>query len=159
MRAIDASSMIYAWDNYPITHFPKLWDWLSEEIDAGRLYMPHAAFGEVGHKLPDCQNWLAGCRCHVAPENNQVVQTALQIKQLLGIQNDQYHPDGVGENDVLIIATAKINGHMLVSNENRQPLLPTNLKRFKIPAVCSLGPVGVTCNNFVEYFKASGKVF
>jgi len=159
MRVIDASSTIFAWDNYPITHFPKLWEWLASEFEAGTLYMPNAAFGEVGHKVPDCQNWLTDCSCQVAPETNQIVQAAYQIKQLLGIQNDQFHPDGVDENDVLIIATAKANGHMLVSNENKQPTLPANMKRLRIPAVCDLTPVGVTCNNFVEYFKASGKVF
>ena len=159
MRVFDASSTIYAWDNYPITHFPKLWDWLGAEFDAGTLYMPNVAFGEVGHKVPDCRDWLANCNCEVVAATNQIVQAALQIKQLLGIQNDQFHPDGVDENDVLIVATAKVNGHALVSNENRQPTLPANLKRLKIPAVCNLATVSVNCNNFVEFFKASGKVF
>ena len=159
MRAIDASSIIYAWDNYPITHFPKLWGWLGEEVEAEALYIPNAAFAEVGHKVPDCCAWLIDNGCEVVKETNQILQVALTIKQLLAIQNDQYHPDGVDESDVLIIATAKANGHALVSNESRQPNLPQNLKRMKIPAVCGLSGVDVTCNNFIEYFKASGKVF
>lgn len=159
MPAIDASSMIHAWDTYPITHFPKLWSWLSEEVGAQALYLPNAAFAEVGHKVPDCCTWLNDCKCNVEKESNQILQAALNIKQLLGIQNDQYHSDGVDENDILIIATAKVNGHALISNENRQAKLPTNLKRYKIPTVCGYASVGVVCNNFIEYLKASGKVF
>lgn len=159
MPAIDASSMIHAWDNYPITNFPKLWDWLAAEVTAKTFYLPNAAFTEVGHKLADCCTWLNDCKCDVVKESNPILQAALNIKQVLGIQNDQYHQDGVDENDVLIIATARVNGHMLISNENRQPTLPANLKRYKIPAVCSHANVGVTCNNFIEYLKASGKVF
>lgn len=159
MQAIDASSMIHAWDNYPITHFPRMWDWLANEVGEQRLYLPNAAFTEVGHKVPDCCAWLNGCNCGVTKESNAILQAALSIKQLLGIQNDQYHQDGVDENDVLIIATAKVNGHALISNESRQTRLPNNLKRYKIPAVCSHANVGVNCNNFIEYLKASNKVF
>jgi hypothetical protein len=159
MRAIDASSLIYAWDNYPLSHFPKLWEWLAGEIEGDDLYIPNAAFIEVGHKVPECAAWLVECECTVATETNEVLQAALSIKQALGIENDLYHADGVDESDVLIIATAKTKGQSLVSNESRQPLLPQNMKRWKIPAVCNLEAVGVTCRNFVEYFKASGKTF
>jgi predicted nucleic acid-binding protein len=159
MRAIDASSLIYAWDNYPLSHFPKLWTWLADEIEKDDLYVPNAAFIEVGHKLPDCSAWLVECECTVATETHQVLQAALAIKLALGIENDKYHPNGVDENDILIIATAKTKAQALVSNESRQPLLPSNMKRWKIPAVCALKEVGVACNDFVEYFKDSGKVF
>jgi len=32
MSLFDASSIIYAWDNYPPELFPPLWDWLEEEL-------------------------------------------------------------------------------------------------------------------------------
>src|SRR5690349_3688573 len=99
MRAIDASSLIYAWDNYPLSHFPRLWEWLSDEIEKGELYTPNVAFIEVGHKVPDCSAWLVECECTVAKETHQILNAALAIRHVLGIQNDKYHPNGVDEND------------------------------------------------------------
>ena len=32
MQTFDASSMIYAWDNYPIEQFPPLWDWMGVQV-------------------------------------------------------------------------------------------------------------------------------
>lgn len=40
MQVFDASSMIYAWDNYPEGQFPGLWKWVEtgvEELDQARL--------------------------------------------------------------------------------------------------------------------------
>ncbi|MGH8063553.1 MAG: DUF4411 family protein, partial [Pseudoxanthomonas sp.] len=86
------------------------------------------------------------------------VTESLAINAQLGIQNDQYG-SGVDANDVIIIATAKSSGCELVSNESRQPSLPSDLKKYKIPAVCSLQPVSVACLNFAELIRASNKVF
>ena len=53
MRVFDASSMIYAWDNYPIQQFPPLWRWMAEQIERGFLVMPSIAFDEFfERKLP-----------------------------------------------------------------------------------------------------------
>ncbi|MGA7750011.1 MAG: DUF4411 family protein, partial [Gallionella sp.] len=58
MLVFDASSMIYAWDNYPIGQFPGLWEWMATQIEAKQLVMPSVAFEEVGHKAPECGAWL-----------------------------------------------------------------------------------------------------
>ena len=84
---------------------------------------------------------------------------ANRIKTIIGVANDNYHPKGVGENDILIIATAKIEEIDLVSDEGRQAQVPLELQKRKIPSVCDIDTVDVTCNNFVEYFKDSGRVF
>ena len=58
MPVFDASSMMYAWDNYPESQFPPLWNWIESEINNNRLSMPSVAVDEVGHKAPDCKAWL-----------------------------------------------------------------------------------------------------
>lgn len=159
MRVFDASSMIYAWDNYPIGQFPGLWEWMAGQIESQQLVMPSVAFGEVSHKTPECGEWLKDNDLERLEINNAILQDAKRIKGLLGIRDDNYHPKGVGENDILIIATARQHGAELVSDEERQTNLPQVSSKRKIPAVCAMQTVSVSCINFIEYIKASGAVF
>lgn len=160
MQVFDASSMIYAWDNYPIEQFPGLWEWIATEIEAQNLVIPSVAFDEVSHKVPECCTWLRDNDIQRLEVTNTILQDAMRIKGLIGVVDDGYHSKGVDENDLLIIATARAQRYELVSEEARQPALPRNepTKR-KIPAVCALAEVGVTCVNFVEYLKRSQAVF
>ena len=159
MQVFDASSMIYAWDNYPVRQFPGLWDWMATQIEEKKLAMPKVAFDEVAHKAPECGQWLKDRDIDLIEISNAILQDAMSIKNLLGIVDDSYHPKGVGENDLLIIATAKQNEAELVSDEERQRTLPLLPGKRKIPAVCQMGEVSVTCVNFVEYIKQSDVVF
>jgi predicted nucleic acid-binding protein len=159
MRVFDASSMIYAWDNYPVRQFPPLWEWMASQIEAKQLVMPSVAFEEVQHKTPDCGEWLKDNNLEQLAISNAILQDARRIKGLLGIVDDNYHPKGVGENDILIIATARQHGAELVSDEERQTNLPQVSSKRKIPAVCVMQTVSVSCINFIEYIKASGAVF
>lgn len=159
MRVFDASSMIYAWDNYPIGQFPPLWDWIASQIEAKELVMPSVAFDEVNHKTPECGEWLKENDLERLDVSNAILQDAKRIKGLLGIVDDNYHPKGVGENDILIIATARFHGAELVSDEERQTNLPQVSSKRKIPAVCAMPSVAVSCINFIDFIKASGAVF
>ena len=158
MRVFDASSMIYAWDNYPVGQFPGLWEWMASQIEAKQIVMPTVAFEEVQHKTPDCGVWLKDHNLEQLAISNAILQDAKRIKGLLGIANDKY-TTGVGENDILIIAAARLHGAELVSDEAKQPNLPKIPSNRKIPAVCVIPTVSVTCINFIEYIKASGAVF
>ena len=158
MQVFDASSMIYAWDNYPINQFPGLWEWMGTQIDGELLVIPSVAFEEVAYKTPDCGKWLIANRIRQLEITNSTMQIALRIKARLGIKGDGYHSKGVGENDIFIIATACDLNAELVSNEGRQHTLDIAAK-MKIPAVCALKDVDVICMNFIEYIKQSGEVF
>lgn len=81
-----------------------------------------------------------------------------RIQNLLGIVNDNYHPDGVDENDLFIIATARTHGLDLVSDEN-QPTAPLNLRRSKIPTVCRMNQVSVTCSKLNAHIRGSRVVY
>lgn len=159
MHALDASSILHAWDNYPLAQFPGLWDWLAGEIQAKRLSIATIALDEVGHKSPDCATWLRSQNIRRLPMSNQVLQAAMDIKQQVGIHNDQYHPKGVDENDILIIAAALYHGATLVTNEARQSSSLKEPTRRKIPAVCDLPGVAVAHKNFLDYIQQSKQVF
>ncbi|MBI4998697.1 MAG: DUF4411 family protein [Rhodocyclales bacterium] len=158
MPAFDSSAIIHGWDNYPIAQFPPLWDWLAAEVNAEHIKLSAVAFDEVRNVSPDCADWLKDNNLHQWPVGNRELQEALRIKTMLGIVQDQFHPNGVGENDIIIISTARLVGMDLVSNED-QPTAPQNMKKYKIPTVCRLPAVNVPCANFLEYLKQSGRVF
>lgn len=120
MHLFDASSIIHAWDNYPVENFPPLWNWLAERIDHGEFGIPSVAFEEVKKKAPECAKWLEENAITKHPLTGEILTEAFRIKNLLGIEEDNYHPKGVGENDLIIIATARIADATLVSEEGRQ---------------------------------------
>jgi hypothetical protein len=159
MRVFDASSIIYGWDNYPIDQFPPLWKWLGEQIKAQRLAICMVALGEVDHKAPELGDWLRGNDIEILPAGEKELLEALRIKGLIGIANDQYHPKGVDENDIISISVCRIYGLTLISDEERQPNLPQVLAKMKIPAVCKMDTVNVKCINFLEFVRQSGQVF
>jgi len=159
MYMLDASSMVHAWENYPLANFPPFWAWMAAQIDLERISIPRAAYEEVGHKCPECKDWLKQVEIRRIDPTNSILQHALAIKGLLGIHNDAFHPKGVDENDIVIIATAKVAGWVLVSEEGVQGIRPKDRRRFKIPAVCGLPEVAVQHVTVIEMIRAENAVF
>jgi hypothetical protein len=95
MPVFDTSSIIYAWDNYPIQQFPGLWDWISERIKDSMVMMSSVALGEVRDNSPECWQWLRQADLQTHEINNAILQEALHIKKILGIVDDNYG-GGVG---------------------------------------------------------------
>lgn len=157
MRAFDTSSIVYAWDNYPIEQFPKLWEWLGEQCASGEITMSVVALDEVVHVSPECCKWLNDFDIRKLSVTNSIVQMALELKVSLGIENQVGL--GVGENDLFIVATAAINHCGLISNEAVQLKLPLLKSKYKMPAVCAMSNVNVSCVSFLDYLKASNIVF
>jgi predicted nucleic acid-binding protein len=151
--------MIHAWDNYPERQFPPLWNWIAREIGARRIAMPRVACDEVAGKTPECADWLRAKDIVEHEVTNAITQQAMGIKGLLGIVGDNYHPKGVGENDIIIISTALVHGVELVSEEQRQPNPPQLAVKRKIHLVCAMPEVAVRCWNFIEYIRGTNEVF
>ncbi|MEO7496692.1 MAG: DUF4411 family protein [Massilia sp.] len=158
MLVFDASSTLYAWDNYPIHQFPRLWDWLGQLVSRREIAFAAVAYLEIHYKAPDCSAWLEQEKAYTIDVTNAIAQAALAIQRVLGIAHDDYG-SGVDENDIFVIATAKTHKCSLVSDEAVQALPPKNKKKYKIPLVCSMPEVGVSCMNFVSFLKQSGAVF
>ena len=159
MWLFDASSILQGWDNYPPKQFLGLWSWIETQIKEESFVISSVAFEETKHKIPECVEWLQENQIIKISPNKDILEKALVIKNALGIHDDNYHPNGVDENDLFIIATAYVADRKLVSNEAIQARLPANKLRYKIPAVCDLPEAGVTCTNFIDLLKESGAVF
>ena len=158
MQVLDASSTLYAWDNYPHEQLPGLWRWLSQQIAIRELTIAAVALEEAAHKSPECAAWLKTRQITVLPVTEVILTDALRIRKVLGIEGESYG-SGVGENDLIIIATARAHKAELLTEEARQPNLPKKRHKYKIPAVCDLPEVKVSCLNFLEYFKRARTVF
>ena len=91
--------------------------------------------------------------------DSAILQEASRIKAELQITDNLYHPKGVGVNDLLIVATAKILRVALVSNEGEQLNDPDIPKKRKIPAVCRMPSVNVRCMPFLKFIGDCGVSF
>lgn len=154
MYSFDASSMIHAWDTYPIEneHFDSFWNWFSEKVEGKEFTASKVALDEVTLKIPECGRWLRDNHIESHPLTTAALVDAQRIKGLLDIEEENYGT-GVGENDLLIIAIARELNLVLVTEERRQNTLPLVKANYKIPAVCSLPAVNVECKYFIELIK------
>lgn len=159
MLVFDASSLILAWDNYPVEQFPGLWEWMDGQFSSGEFQVPRVAFDEVRQKIPEFADWLKNHGAEPLATTPGVLLDARRIKQLLGIEEENYHPKGVGENDLLIIATAREQEARLVTDEARQFGQQKDPRKRKIPAVCDMAGVDVDSLSFLETIKEYGAVF
>ncbi len=164
MYNFDASAMIDLWDNYPIQspHFDPIWKWFSKQVENKNFVISDVAIQEVRQKilydeikklLPKSIGFINILdEIIVLKKTSDDLIFAQTIKTLLEIEEDNYQVKGVGENDLLIIASAKRNNSILVTNEERQGDA-TKIKikaKFKIPAVCNLGEVNIKNINLAE---------
>ena len=158
MKVVDASSIVLAWDIYPIIQFPTFWEWMESQVTSGTLVMAEPNYIEVSQVSPDCHQWLSSYLSPL-PVTNAIVGEALKITEALGIIDDDYHPSGVDENDVFCIATAKAHHFEVMSDEALQTSLPGNLKKYKIPAVCNILEVSIPCQNLNTFIRNSNVTF
>lgn len=131
---------------------------IESQLTSSDLVMADPNYTEVGHVSLDCQQWL-GAHLSRLPVTNAVIREALQITAALGVINSQYHPLGVDENDIFCIATAKVQGCSIISDEALQPSLPSNIQKYKIPAVCNLPVAAVHCETLNTYIRNSNTTF
>jgi hypothetical protein len=153
--AFDASSILHCWEVYPTGQFPKFWEWMGERVQDRAFVVPEVALFEA----KDAYDWLKENGVTVLKPNNEALALAVALQQTLGILEHGYSAKGVDENDLIVVATAKVNDVGLVTEEAPQLQLPTNKCKFKMPAVCELPEVGVKWKRFNSVLRDSGRVF
>lgn len=135
-KLIDASSAIYAWDNYPIEIFGTLWcRFIGQQIKSGLIKITETNIKEVEKSSPDCYKWLKENNISSLRATNNEIQEVNKLSSRLGIQNSKYRA-GVNYNDLLLIATAYTNEREVITNEACQPSRPKVKANYKIPLVC-----------------------
>lgn len=155
--SFDTSAIIDFWEHYPVTNpnFEKLWEWFVEKIGEELFVISDIAKIETNKKDKELFDWLKnnGANIMIDKKDIQDLKIVQDIKDELGIIEDQYHPKGIDENDLFIISIAKRNNRILVSNESIQNNLPDIKSKYKIPAICNLSQVNLECINLLTLLK------
>lgn len=131
---------------------------MKTELRNGKLIISRVAYDESLLKLP---KEFKPCLKEFRPpteEDCKLIAETKNIKNKLVTEDGNLNSHGVCENDLFIIAHAKLNKATLVTEEARQISLPNNKRRYKIPAVCK-EIAGISCVNFTEYIRSSGEIF
>lgn len=131
---------------------------MGDRVSKGLIQIPEIAVEEVEHKVPECAHWLRDANLQKILVTEAVLLEAFRIKGLLGIEEDKYG-SGVDENDLIIIATARLSGCELVTNEAFQATPNKQKRNWKIPLVCNMNTVNVPWIDFLGYLKRSEAVF
>lgn len=158
MLALDASGIVHGWDNYPLAKFPGLWRWIEGEVSEGGLIISVVAYTEVTEVSPDCAVWLDNAGINKSPISSAMLLDTLSYKEALDIADEAFHVNGVDEKDLMIIANAKAQGAILISNEALQNSLPQLKSKYKIPAVCDQ-VANVVCISFLKYITSADVTF
>lgn len=150
LYCLDSSSVIAAWDErYPPENFPAFWAQMDDALTSGMVVVPEAVMDELDKKSKDAHAWLKQRSAAIIGYEAKVQAEA---KALLAA-----HPKLVMAKkvafaaDPFVIATAKVHGLAVVSEEGRgSPNKP------HIPDVCQLN--SVECIRLVGMIKAQAWV-
>ena len=155
IHLIDASSILRVWNACPPEAHPDLWAWIAKRIAARNFQIIDAIDAEVKVAVPECHAWLHASGINVISTEGRIELRASEIAASLGIVGNNYG-DGVGWNDLLLIAAAEEINARVVSEEGRQK---EDARRegwnCKIPAVCEM--LGISCVSLVWLIRRSGK--
>ena len=161
---LDANAFIAAWNqHYPYAVFPTLWEKVPRYRD--RIVFIKPVFDEIDpiaqhHKKLSVEEkkkhyplriWLETCNFEVKALDESTNNKALLLERKYETKEDSR---GAGSNDIALVAFAKKNQCVVVTQEGRQPQRPRVKSNYKIPLICS--EEGVAHINFVEFLKEIG---
>ena len=142
---IDTSALIAAWyERYKPNRFPALWKQFDELIAKERLFSSIMVLDECSRRSPELHEWLKEREAMFLPPDEQVQAHVDNIVNTYTRLVEQGKEKFAA--DPFLIATAKVNGQTVVTEETG----PDSLR--KIPGVCRA--LKVPCINLMELFDA-----
>lgn len=161
---VDASAIIAAWvTRYPEDVFPSLWLQLAEHRTDMALIKPiydqidpmsQADKGkpelEKRKKYP-LRMWMVDNEFESIPIDGRVEELSLRLEKEYQVREESKGADG---KDIKLIAYAKINNKIVVTEEGKQKENPVKKHNYKIPLICD--EKEVECINFIEMIRRLG---
>ncbi len=142
----DADTFITAWYiRYPPQVLPSLWAQLSDYRNEIILIKP--IFDEIepispsDKKLPmekkrekyPLRLWMESNKFYYEDVSNEINVASLALEKEYEISNESR---GAGQNDITLIAYAKLMNKIVVTFEAKQPKTPLKKSNYKIPLIC-----------------------
>ena len=161
---VDASAIIAAWvTRYPEDVFPSLWLQLAEHRTDMALIKPiydqidpmsQADKGkpelEKRKKYP-LRMWMVDNEFESIDTDEEVEELSLFLEEEYQVREGSKGADG---KDIKLIAYAKINNKIVVTEEGKQKENPVKKHNYKIPLICN--EKEVECINFIEMIRRLG---
>lgn len=144
---IDASAIIFAWEvGYPRDIFPSLWPQLAEHRTDMMLIKP--IYDQIDPTKSLLRMWMVDNGFDSIPIDGEVEELSLLLEKEYQVREKSEGADG---KDIKLIAYAKINNKIVVTEEGKQPDKPEKKCNYKIPAICD--EQKVKCINFIEMIR------
>ena len=145
---------------YPVDIFPSLWEQLAtyrnefiliqpifDEIDPIPPHHRRLSIDEKKEKYP-LRMWMQENEFEATPINDEVNTASLMMEQEYQVSPIS---KGACQNDVTLIAYAKITGKTVVTLESEQKQKPGKKSNYKIPLICQ--EQGVEYIDFVTLLR------
>jgi len=161
---LDANIFISAWNSgYTMRVFSSLWKQLAQCRNDLVLIKP--VFDEIDpvssadNKMPPTKKrekyplriWMIENHFEATEITDEINAVSLDLEKEYETNNN---PKGANQNDITLIAYAKVKEKTVVTFEEEQPQKPGKKKNYKIPLICN--EQGVECIKFVTMLDRLG---
>ena len=158
---IDASAIITAWqEDYPKDVFPSLWPQLAEHrtdmVLIKPIYDQIDPISQADKGKPELEKrrkyplrmWMVDNGFESIDIDKEVEELSLRLEKEYQVREESKGAEG---KDIKLIAYAKINNKIVVTDEEEQPQKPVKKYKYKIPAICD--EKKVECINFIKMIR------
>ncbi len=145
MYVFDTCSFIKLEHTYPIKHFPSVWAYFDQMISDEKIHSSYVIYKEILNGKDIILNWAKANSSIFKPVTLEIQQEAKNIvNKYPSILDYKRAKSGA---DPFIIAMAKTNNHILVTEET----LSGNPLPKKIPDICKL--LNIPCIDLLNVIK------